>query len=120
MDCARSDPTLEALRDLLAQSCRHWGCRHDAAAPYAILTQGSEDASIEISRDGGIWIRVCRAPADGPVRWLVESAHPDWLTGRSRFPCTSVLHVLRIVRQLSDPDFEPGFRIRMSAPGWAA
>jgi len=118
MHRADGDPTLDALRDLLDESFRHWGCRHDAAVGSAMAS--GEDASIEFSRDGAAWIRVCRSPAEGPVRWLVESAQPDPLTARTRFPCTSVLHVLRTVRQLADPEFEPGFRIRMGAPGWTA
>jgi hypothetical protein len=119
MNRADGDPTLDALRDLLTESFRHWGCNHDAVAVGSALISG-ENASIEFFRDGAAWIRVCRLPADGPVRWLVESAQPDPLTARTRFPCTSVLHVLRTVRQLADPDFEPGSRIRMGAPGWAA
>ena len=119
MNRADGDPTLDALRDQLTESLRHWGCNHRAAAIGSNRTP-DPDASIEFARDGAAWIRVCRSPADGPVRWLVESAQPDPLTGRTRFPCTSVLHVLRIVRQLADPGFEPGSRIRMGAPGWAA
>ena len=119
MNHADGDPTLDALRDLLTESFRHWGCNHDATAVGSALTPDM-DASIEFARDGAAWIRVRRSPADGPVRWLVESAQPDPLTARTRFPCTSVLHVLRTVRQLADPGFEPGSRIRMGAPGWAA
>lgn len=116
MNRADGDPTLDALRDLLTESLRHWGCNHDSTAVGSALIAG-EMASFEIARDGAARIRVCRVPADGPVRWLVESAQPDPLTARTRFPCTSVLHVLRTVRQFVDPDFEPGSRIRMGAPG---
>ena len=119
MNRADGDPTLDALRDLLTESFRHWGCDHGAVAVGSALTS-NKDASIEFARDGAAWIRVCRSPADGPVRWLVESAQPDPLTARTRFPCTSVLHVLRTVRQLADREFVPGSRIRMGAPGWAA
>ena len=117
----RSDgePTLDALRDLLAESFRHWGCKHDATA-FDPARKSRGDASIDFARDGAAWIRVIRSHTAGPVRWLVESAQPDPLTARTRFPCTSVPHVLRTVRQLADPEFEPGIRIRMGAPGWNA
>ena len=119
MNRADGSPTLDALRDLLTESFRHWGCDHGAVA-VGSAPSADEDGLIEFSRDGAAWISVSRSPADGPVRWLVESAQPDPLTARTRFPCTSVLHVLRTVRQLADPEFEPGSRIRMGAPGWAA
>ena len=119
MNRADGDPTLDALRELLTESFRHWGCDHGAVAVGSALTP-DEDASIKFARDGAAWIRVCRSSGDGPVRWLVKSAQPDPLTARTRFPCTSVLHVLRTVRQLADPEFVPGSRIRMGAPGWAA
>lgn len=109
------DATLDALRTLLAESFSHWGCagvtnERTAGEPGAGIAQ------VGFLRDGTPWLSLHRPAGDGPVRWVVESALPDVQTSRSRFPCTSVLDVLRTVRQLSDPDFEPGHRIRMGAP----
>lgn len=113
------EATISALHALLGESFIHWNCAGGVRGYIADPSAPGIDPEIVYTRGSSPWLKVRRPPADGPIRWLVETDRPDPRTSRSRFPCTSVLDVLRTVRLLADPAFEPGHRIRMGAPGAA-
>ena len=54
-----------------------------------------------------------QAPEQAPMRWLVLTAQAQPETLRTHHYCSSVLHVLRTIREVLDPAFRPGKRLRM-------
>ena len=91
--------TPPALRDLLADSLTLWG----VAGRVAVA-----DAGVSIHAAGAVLLISAADPADKPIRW--------WLTrDQRRRPCSSVLGLLRSLRNaLGAPGAAPG-RVRVSA-----
>lgn len=107
--------TAAALRRLLIESFRRW---EPDAVPQC--DEHAHRETLTFKRGGAIWIRIQRIHGPEPFRWTVETVQPDARTSRNHFGCTSVLHVLRVVRQLADSGFDPLTRARMGAPGPSA
>lgn len=101
-----------ALGNLLLESLARWA---PGAMPQCDVH--AQPDILTFDRDGLPWLCVRRVDGPQPVRWLVETVLPESRTSRTRFACTSVLHVLRVVRQIADSGFDPLTRARMGAPG---
>src|SRR5690242_13769964 len=87
----------DALKELLAQSLRAWRVTGDVAreADGALLVTAGEKR-----------LRVARAPADLPFRWMVGE-------GERTRGATSIAGLLRSVRAAVDPHYRP-VRLRIA------
>jgi len=87
----------EHVSELLAQSLAAWRVRGDVAG---------EAAGTLLITAGGRCLRISRAPADLPFRWMVDEA------GRTR-GVTSIAGLLRAIRGALDPGYRP-VRLRVA------
>jgi hypothetical protein len=86
-----------AVEELVAQSLRAWRVSGDVARePDGVLLVAAGDKRL----------RITRAPADLPFRWMIADAE------RTR-GATSVSGLLRNVRAAVDPDYRP-VRLRIA------
>ena len=104
MPAERASESLAALALLVQESVRHWGLGVSVQeAPLVLfdVAKASAVLTVEALHD------------QAPMRWLLVTAKPDPLTLRTQHYCSSVLHVLRTIRQVLDAEFRPGNRFRM-------
>jgi hypothetical protein len=106
IELSMNENSAALLRTLMKDSLTVWKVRGD-------VTSGNPPADVVINAEGGIVVSVEPAPVeDSPIRWWVRWDTPG-NASRSR-PCTSVVGLLRTVRDAVDA--ERGYRLRI-APG---
>ncbi|PHY07295.1 MAG: hypothetical protein CK528_04645 [Alcaligenaceae bacterium] len=112
---------LAALASLLQESVRHWGfarqvevvtlaAAHDEPTQRIVLLDTTSNFATQVLTVEHLGEQ---APEQAPMRWLVLTAQAQPETLRTHHYCSSVLHVLRTIREVSDPAFRPGKRLRM-------
>jgi hypothetical protein len=121
MFVGRYSAQLVALASLLQESMQYWGL---ARRVEVVTLQAADDEPtqrivlFETTSDFATQVLTVehlgeQAPEQAPMRWLVLTAQAQPETQRTHHYCSSVLHVLRTIREVSDPAFRPGKRLRM-------
>lgn len=94
----RAQPASRAATDAQVQKL----LRISLASWRVAATVTTAEECWHIAADGHATVRVGRAPAGIPFRWLVTTP-----SGRQR-PASSIAGLLRILRSTLDPDWRPG------------
>jgi hypothetical protein len=121
MFVGRYSAQLVALASLLQESMQYWGL---ARRVEVVTLQAADDEPtqrivlLDTTSDFATQVLTVehlgeQAPEQAPMRWLVLTAQAQPETQRTHHYCSSVLHVLRTIREVSDPAFRPGKRLRM-------
>lgn len=98
--------TLPELRDLLADALALWG----VAARPLVQAGGVQAEGVTLATPDGTVLRIRPAtPDDLPVRWWIERP------GQRR-PCTSVLGLLRTLRNAAGAGTAEARRLRVARP----
>ncbi len=112
---------LVALASLLQESVQYWGlarrvevvtlpAAQDEPTQRIVLLDTTSDVASQVLT---VQHLSEQAPEQAPMRWLVLTAQAQPETLRTHHYCSSVLHVLRTIREVLDPAFRPGKRLRM-------
>lgn len=112
---------LAALSALLQESMQYWGlARRVEVVTLPATNEASTQGIVLLETTSGFATQVLtvqllseQAPEQAPMRWLVVTAQAQPETQHTHHYCSSVLHVLRTIREVSDPAFRPGKRLRM-------
>lgn len=102
---------LRALRALLDESMRYWNAGVDVGQVLA----GPSPAIVLHDRDG-VCLTITQKQNAGPLRWNIAQSPQAGDDAATDHGCTSILNVLRIVRQIFHVAPESALGLRVGAP----
>lgn len=111
MHAAVEERELRALRVLLDESMRYW----DANVDVGQVLVGPCPA-IVLHSHSGVCLTITQKRNTGPIRWNIQQSPRSGDRVRTDYDCTSILNVLRMIRQIFNVEPEVALGLRVGAP----